>query len=192
MSPSDSPLAKLQGFLTGKGDTADPTGMTTDKFRQTMERTLSESATGNALLRYAAQQRIAVHIIQGKNMAGYIPENRAVYIAAAPILSTVPPEAVLALGAYLRQAQLQILGFKNPDESMTSLEKAVAFDSKMLDNITIMCKIASALYEKGQPDFVDALARMGHGDMYSVFVEHGPGQHMTDVFYKTYIQTTDV
>lgn len=188
MSPSDSPLAKLQGFF-GKKEGFEPSGLTTERFREILEKSLSESPTGNALLRYAAQQRIAIQIIQGKNMAGYIPENRAIYIAAAPILSTVPPEAVLSLGAYLRQAQLQLLGFKNPDESMTSLEKAIAFDSKMLDNITIMCKIASELYEKGKTEFVDALARMGHGDMYRAFIEHGPGQILTDLFYKTYIRT---
>ena len=193
MSTEDSPFGSLQGtFSTGAPA---PSGVNythaqEDKLRSLLETLLGQTATGVALLQFAANQRIVTRIIKGKNSSGFIPESRAIFIGIPPELSTPGPETVLALGAYLRQAQLQILGHKNPDESMASFDKAVAFDSKMLDSIVIMCKIAAEHYEKGQPEFVDAILRMGHGELYKSFKEQGSGTHLVDLFYKLYIEAS--
>ena len=193
MTTEDSPFGSLQGSFGASRPAPAPTGVDYTHaqeadLRQLLETGLGATTTGAQLLQFAAQQRIVTRIIKGKNSSGFIPESRAVFIALPPELSTPSSEAILELGAFLRQAQLQILGHKNPDESMTSLDKAVAFDSKMLDSIVIMCKIASEHYENGHSDFVDALIRMGHGELYKSYIEQGSGTQLVDLFYKLYIE----
>jgi len=186
MTDSAPNLSKLQGFF-GASDTGAeaPYGaMTPDKYRQLLEQALNESPTGNALLRYASQQRLAIHVVPGKGTSGYIPENRAVYIALPPGLSTVQPMDVLELGGYLRQAELQFLGAKNPDLSMSSEDFLIAFDSKIIDSIAIMCKIASELLQKGKPEFLDALRITGHSELYEVYSQYGQGKELVDTYYK--------
>lgn len=184
MNAESSPLAKLQGFFV-RGETPGTENLlTVETYRQLLERALAESYTGQHLLRFAAQQRVPVHVIPGKGTSGYIPENRAVYMTLPVGLSTVPPMDVLLLGAYFRQAELQFLGAKNPDNSMTSEEFAVAFDSKMIDSIAIMCKIASELKEKGHTEFVDALLSSGHGELYEAYSQYGQGEELVDVYYR--------
>lgn len=180
---SDAPFEKLQNMLGRKNADAAP-GLSPDRFRQSLEQALSESPTGRRLLGIASQQRIAIHIITGKDSSGYLPENRAIFISIPPDLSTVSEELVLELGAYLRHAELQFLGHKNPDISMGSEDYTIAFDSKMIDSLAVMCKIASELYEKGKTNFVDALLRMGHGEVYEIYRKYGQGQELVDVYYK--------
>jgi hypothetical protein len=179
MTDADSSLAKLQGFFGNKNTTLTP-----DQYRQMLEQALSDSTTGHALLRYAAQQRLAIHVVPGKGTSGYIPENRAVYIALPPGLSTLQPMDVLELGAYLRQAELQFLGAKNPDNSMSSDDFLIAFDSKIIDSIAVMCKIASELEQKGKPEFLDALRATGHSELYEVYSQYGQGKELVDTYYK--------
>lgn len=175
-----TPLDKLKGmFSQGESNTE----MTPEKFRQALDGALSESPTGNHLLRVAAQQKIAVVILTAKGVSGYIPENRAVYISLPPNLSTVPEESVLELGGYLRQAELQLLGHKNPTNSMGSHDYTVAFDSKIIDSLAVMCKITSELYEKGQTNFLDALVRMGHGELYETYRKYGQGAELVQTYY---------
>lgn len=182
-----SPLDKLKGMFSRK-DTN--TEMTPEKFRQELERALSESPTGGHLLRVALQQRIAIVILTAKGASGYLPENRAVYISLPPNLSTVSEEAVLELGGYLRQAEMQLLGHKNPDISMPSHDYTVAFDSKIIDSLAVMCKITSELYEKGYTNFLDALVRMGHGELYETYRKYGQGEKLVETYYNL-VQKTD-
>lgn len=181
MTGAEDSFAKLQGFF--KKDSPDP-GMTTEKYRQLLEKALSGCTTGQHLLRFAAQQRITIHVLPGKGTSGYIPENRAVYMTVAPGLSTVPPIEVMDLGAYLRQAELQISGAKNPDESMSSEEFTIAFDAKMIDSIAIMCKMAKEFKDSGNTEFLDALLSSGHGELYEAYTKHGQGKELVDVYYK--------
>lgn len=67
---------------------------------------------------------------------------------------------------------------------MGSEDYTIAFDSKMIDSLAVMCKIASELYEKGKTNFVDALLRMGHGEVYEIYRKYGQGQELVDVYYK--------
>lgn len=173
---------RLQGFFSaGQPQT---TTMTPDKYRRELEAALSESTTGARLLRFAAQQQLAIHVIPAMGASGYIPENRAVYIALPNGLSTARPIDVLELGAYIRQAELQFSGAKNPDNSMSSEEFLISFDSKIIDSIAIMCKIASELSEKGKTEFVDALKDTGHSELYEAYIRHGQGQELVDTYYK--------
>lgn len=181
---NNSTLSKLQGFFS-KRDDAPPAGtMNLDKYRQLLERGLSDSPTGQRLLRFAAQQRIAIHAVHARGTSGYIPENRAIFMTLPVGLSTVPPKEILELGAYLRQAELQILGAKSPDNSMSSVEYTVAFDVKMIDSIGTMCKIASELGSKGKPEFIDALLATGHSELYEAYSQYGQGKEFTAVYYK--------
>lgn len=184
MSAESSPLAKLQGFFARSEVPGTGNLLTVEKYRQMLERALAESFTGQNLLRFAAQQRVPVHVLPGKGTSGYIPENRAVYMTLPVGLSTVPPMDVLLLGAYFRQAELQFLGAKNPDNSMSSEEFAIAFDSKMIDSIAIMCKIASELKDKGHTEFVDALHSSGHGELYEAYSQYGQSEELVDVYYR--------
>ncbi len=189
-----NPFGKLQGnFGKPKSDSAaiDYTHPHEAKMRELLETALAESPTGARLLKVAEQQKITIGLIKSKNASGFSPESRSVFVALPPELSTIPAEAVLELGAALRQAELHLLGVKNPDNSMPSLEYTVAYDTKMVDSITIMCKMTSELYEKGHLEFLDALKRMGHGEMYQTFVESGPGDEMVDVYYKVYDKKAD-
>lgn len=154
-----------------------------DKLRSILVEGLRASPTGAKLLQVAEQNKIAINIIRHKAMSGFIPEARAVFVGMVTELSTAIPELILSLGAYLRQAELQILGVKNPDNSMSSRDYTVAYDIKMLDSITVMCKIASELNAAGRTEFVDALSRLGHGDMYRAFVAHGVGQELVNTYY---------
>lgn len=180
---SNAPFEKLRNML-GRKDGDEAPGLSPERFRQGLEQSLAESPTGRRLLSLASQQRIAIHVITGKGSSGYLPENRGVFISMPPGLSTVSEELVLELGAYLRHAELQLLGHKNPDISMDSEDYTVAFDSKMIDSLAVMCKIASELYEKGKTNFVDALVRMGHGEVYETYRKYGQGQELVDVYYK--------
>jgi hypothetical protein len=191
MTMDTSPFGKLQASF-GQGS-APPQGMDythteEEKFRSILEASLNKSETGAALLLAAQQNKIVVRIIRGKQSSGFIPESRAIFIGIPPELSTPNPETVLALGAYLRQAQLEILGRKNPDDSMSSLDKAIAFDSKILDSIVTMCKITSEQYANGHKEFLDALLRMGHGELYESFKKDGTGPQLVELFYKIYIK----
>lgn len=181
-----SPFDRLRAALNPAAQDRPAPALNPDKFRSQAEQGLAESATGRRLLNVAAQQRIAIEIITGKGSSGYIPENRAVFMALPPNLSTARPEDVLTLGAYLRQAELQILGVKNPDESMGKDEKAIAFDTKILDSIVVMCKITSELCERGKTEFLDALTGMGHGDMYRAYQDNGNGDHLVDLYLELY------
>jgi hypothetical protein len=185
MTTNNQPLSKLQGFFS-KPDSAIPApgAMNVEKYRQLLERALSAIPTGQRLLRFAAQQRITTHVIPGKGTSGYLPENRAVYVALPAGLSTVLPMDVLELGAYLRQAELQILGAKNPDESMTSEQFTIAFDAKIIDSIAVMCKMATEFDEKGQSEFIDALLTSGHSELYEAYRNYGQGEELVDVYYK--------
>lgn len=183
-------LSKLQGFFGKKDNAAAPTigAMTPEKYRQLLERTLALSPTGNGLLRFAAQQQVLIHVIPGKGAAGYIPDQRAVFITLPAGLSTVSVEDALSLGAYLRHAELQLAGYKNPDESMTLQQQATNFDTKILDSLVIMCQIAREVNDSGNTEFVDALARMGHSEFYKGFVKYGRGQDLTNLYYEEYIK----
>ncbi len=181
-----TPLDKLKGMF-GHNDV--PAGMTPEKFRQDLESALAESPTGYHLLRVATQQKIGIVILTAKGASGYIPENRAVYISLPPNLSTVPEESVLELGGYLRQAELQLLGYKNPTESMSSHDYTVAFDSKIIDSLAVMCKITSELYEKGHTNFLDALVRMGHGELYETYRKYGQGAELVQSYYNIVQET---
>ena len=175
-------LDRLQGFFSaGQPQT---TTMTPDKYRRELEAALSESATGARLLRFAAQQQLAIHVIPAMGASGYIPENRAVYIALPNGLSTARPIDVLELGAYIRQAELQFSGAKNPDNSMSSDDFLIAFDSKIIDSIAVMCKIASELEQKGKSEFLDALRATGHSELYEVYSQYGQGKELVDTYYK--------
>ncbi len=176
-----SPLDRLQEMLGRKGSTAPE--ILPERYRQLLEQALAESPTGNRLLRFAAQQRIGIKIITGKGSPGYIPDSRAVFISLPPNLSTVSLENVLELGAYLRQAELQFLGHKNPDNSMGSHDYAVAYDAKMIDSLATMCKIASELYDTGNIKFVDALVQMGHGELYETYRKYGQGPEFAQIYY---------
>ena len=188
MTSSQSPLDKLRGLIGHKAPSART--MNPEKYRQLLEQALAESPTGSRLLRVASQQRIGIHVIPGKDSSGYIPETRSVFISLPPHLSTISAEKVLELGAYLRQAELQLLGHKNPEESMNSHDYTVAYDAKMIDSLAIMCKIASELNDKGDSKFVDALIQMGHGELYKAYKKHGQGAELTDVYYSL-IKKTD-
>jgi len=182
-----SPLDKLKGMFGHKDENS---GLSPEKFRQELERALSESPTGRRLLNVATHQKIGIVILTAKGVSGYIPENRAVYISLPPNLSTVSEEAVLELGGYLRQAEMQLLGHKNPDISMSSHDYTIAYDSKIIDSIAVMCKIASELYEKGQTNFLDALVRMGHGELYETYRKYGQGEKLVETYYNL-VQKTE-
>lgn len=186
-----SPLEKLQGLFTRRSPDTPGTSMSPEKFRQNLERALGETASGAHLLRVAAQQRIGINIVPGKGASGYIPETRSVFVALPVNLSTVPEETVLELAAFLRQAELQMMGHKNPDKSMTSIEYTIAYDSKMIDSLGTMCKIAMEHYEKGNVKFVDALFRMGHSGIYETYSKYGQGAELVDSYYKL-VKKTDV
>lgn len=193
MSESN-PFAKLQGNFgapKNAATTIDYTHPQEAQMRQLLETALAECPTGARLLKVAEHQKITIGLIKSKNSSGFSPESRSVFVALPAELSTIPPEAVLELGAALRQAELHLLGVKNPDNSMASYDYTVAYDTKMVDSITIMCKMTSELYEKGHLEFLDALKRMGHGEMYQTFAEHGPGDEMVDVYYKVYDKKAD-
>ncbi|HEY8189761.1 MAG TPA: hypothetical protein VIF12_03700 [Micavibrio sp.] len=157
--------------------------LTPEKYRQLLEQGLAESVTGSRLLRFAAQQRISIQVIAGKGSPGYIPDTRSVFISLPPNLSTVSSENILELGAYLRQAELQFLGHKNPDDSMNSHDYTVAYDAKMIDSLAIMCRIASELYDTGNIKFIDALVQMGHGKLYETYKKYGQGPEFSRVYF---------
>lgn len=187
------PFSKVKEmFSHNEGGAIDYTHASEDKLREAMERVLSESPTGNRLLKWADQQRVAIKILRGKGVSGYIPENRAVYVLFPSQLSTIPPEKILELGAFLRQAELQISGIKNPDISMGSSDQIKAFDTKIIDNLIIMCKIGDELYEKGTTQFLDALNRMGHSEFYSTYKKYGRSQELVDTYYKFYEKNDEV
>ena len=185
MTPDDSPLSKLQGTFGQDPAGADKTyGHAQEAaLREAIHTQLSQSPTGHRLLHYASQQKVIIKILKGREASGYIPESRAIFISFPPDLSTPSAEMILDLAAYLRQAELHFLGHKNPDLSMTSHDYTIAFDSKMIDSIAIMCRIASELKEIGKPEFVDALARMGHAKLYEAYSNYGQGKELVDAYY---------
>lgn len=193
----DSPFGNLQGSFGQSTPKQNPGGVDynhpqEEKVRQAIMASLSETKTGQDLLEMASQNRVGIRVLKAaKGASGFIPEAKAVYIGLAPELSTPSPETILDTAAYLRQAQLQILGQKNPDDSMGSIEQAIAFDSKILDSLTTMCKIATEHYDKGHTEFVDAMLRMGHGELYEIFKSEGAGPKLKEIFYKLYIEVTN-
>jgi hypothetical protein len=190
----DSPFGNLQGTFGQSTPKQNAGGVDyhhpqEEKVRQAIQTSLSQTPTGQELLESASTHKIGLRIIKGKASSGFVPEAKAVYIGLAPELSTPNPETILDAAAYLRQAQLQFLGKKNPDESMTSNEKALAFDTKMLDSLVTLCKITAEHYENGHTEFVDAMLRMGHGELYESFRRDGQGPELKELFYKLYIVT---
>ena len=179
---TQSPLDKLQGLFSG-GKASE--GMNAEKFKSLLERSLSETPTGHRLLAFADKQHIAIQVVPGKDNSAYLPEQRAVIITMPPGLSTVPAETVLELAAFIRQAETQFLGHKNPDKSMTSDEYAVAFDTKIIDSLAIMCRIALECADKGNTAFVDAITRMGHSKLYETYRKYGTGKEFAEAYFKT-------
>lgn len=189
----DSPFGNLQGTFGQSTPKQNVGGVDynhphEEKVRQAIQTSLSQTQTGKDLLEMASQNRVAIRVIKAKGASGFVPEAKTVYIGLAPELSTPISETILDAAAYLRQAQLQFLGQKNPDDSMSSVDQAIAFDTKMLDSLTVMCKITTEHYEKGQTEFVDAMLRMGHGELYETFKSDGTGPKLKEVFYKLYIE----
>lgn len=185
----ESPFGSLQGSFgqakpAAKSAGVDYTHAQEDTLRQTLEGALGQSATGAALLQFAAQQKIITRIIKGKGTSGFISESRAVYIGLSPDLSTPTPYMVLELGAFLRQAQLHILGHKNPDFSVGSNDSLLAFDSKIVDSIAIMCKIATELKDIGHKEYVDALITSGHSELYETYSNNGMGDSFIEAYFK--------
>jgi len=192
----DSPFGNLQGTFGQSTPKQNPGGVDynhpqEEKVRQAIMAGLSQTKTGQDLLEMASQNRIAIRVIKAKGASGFVPEAKSVYIGLSPELSTPTPETILDTAAYLRQAQLQFLGQKNPDDSMASVDQAIAFDTKILDSLTVMCKITTEHYENGQTEFVDAMLRMGHGELYESFKRDGPGPQMKELFYKHYIEVSN-
>lgn len=146
---------------------------------------LSESPTGQILVRTLNTFNIPIHVMKGnpKEGNGYSIEMKTIFLQIPGNANTASGETVLNLAKALREADQELAGHKAPD-LMTDLMAYAAFmHSRNLDCLTTACKIVKELTNSSHfTNLVDTLTKLGFNEFYKAYIDGKTREELYDFY----------
>ncbi|MCK5285280.1 MAG: hypothetical protein KAJ86_06825 [Alphaproteobacteria bacterium] len=144
---------------------------------------LFETKTGARLLEIAEKQMTQIRVLNSPNYHGFITNERICYIIMPAAEQTAKYLQAIILTGCLRDAEQIASRYIHPtQEAELDIYETVNF-GKNLDMVTEMCKMVEELEDKGFPEGLAALSKLG---MERVYKGYKNGQD-NDTLMNTYI-----
>ncbi|MCB1539026.1 MAG: hypothetical protein H6865_07580 [Rhodospirillales bacterium] len=136
---------------------------------------LAKCQTGQALLDFARENGIVMHVMRTKQDFGFTPEKSTVYISTPGGQDMPAMRAVIHLAGALRQAeQERIPGLERPVPTKLPPRDQFVRTHVAKDRDTLLTQTA-VVYELGDiygiSEIVDEFARMGYHSLYEAYKE---------------------
>ncbi len=135
---------------------------------------LNKSETGRALLEFASETGIRLHVLKNKKDFGFLPGKSEVYISCPAGQNMPTPRAVIFLAGALRQAQQEMTDVLKRPNAVTLPEDAYVRSMVAKDKDTLFTQ-TSVVYElsmvNGLLEIVDEFHRMGYRSLYEAYKE---------------------
>ncbi len=132
---------------------------------------ISESETGQRLLKLLDYKKVPVQIIKGLGQSGFTPELMTIYMQAPGKLNNANGQFILNLVKALNEAAQELAGFRSPDPRKDIMAYASFIHGRNLDSITEVCKVVKELTNSSRfQELLDTLAEMGLTGVYKAYI----------------------
>jgi hypothetical protein len=146
----------------------------------------AQSPTAEHLHHVIEQYNIPFYIIQNKDIQGFTPDKKTIFVSLPSIQDKPVARFVLESVAAMREIEQEIIGYKRPPVDADPLEFAAISHAKNLDIIYHMCKTAHELSGGSEnSQYIQSLEEMGHGGLYDAYIRDFAADDMVDVYYKS-------
>ena len=135
---------------------------------------LAKSKTGYALLDWARDRGVEMHVLRNKENFGFLPDKSIVYISTPAGQSMPTVRAVIHLAGALRQAQQEeIGGLERPTTTRIGKERYVqTYVEKDKDALYHQTAVVHELFEDTKlGEIIDEFQRMGYISLYEAYKE---------------------
>jgi hypothetical protein len=144
----------------------------------------SKSPTAEHLHHVIEQYNIPFYVIQNKEIQGFTPDKKTLFVSLPSIQDNPVPKFVLEAVGAMREIEQEIIGYKRPPIDADPLEFAAMSHAKNLDIIYHMCKTAHELSDGNEnSQYIQCLEEMGHGGLYDAYIRDFAADEMVDVYY---------
>ena len=134
----------------------------------------AQSPTAEHLHHVIEQYNIPFYIIQNKDIQGFTPDKKTIFVSLPSIQDKPVARFVLESVAAMREIEADPLEF------------AAISHAKNLDIIYHMCKTAHELSGGNEnSQYIHSLEEMGHGGLYDAYIRDFAADDMVDVYYKS-------
>lgn len=148
---------------------------------------LLKAETGQILVEIWDQFQIPIHVIKGNGEAGFSPQNNTIYLQVAGSIKTATPEVVLGLLKALREADMELAGFKTPDPSKDITTYAAFMHARNLETITAICKFVKELTNSSYfTVLLDTLPKLGLNGVYKAYIDGATREQLYDAYADAY------
>lgn len=133
---------------------------------------LIKSEAGRALLDFAQEHGVEMHVLRNKQDFGFLPNKSVVYISCPAGQSMPPARAVLHLAGALRDCMQDLTtdDLRRPAITQHIETYSKKYADKRVDQVFWQCAVTHDIFkETGLLEIVDELAAMGYGELYEAY-----------------------
>lgn len=141
--------------------------------------------TGKRMIATALDYDIDIRILKGTPIGqGFTTEGKILYVTIPTRRAKPKAVDILQTVGALREVEQTIMGYVVPPPDSDPMDRAAMLHAKYLDTIAHMCRITSEMVEKvKKEEYLDAIAELGHADIYRAYLVENKGQALVDVYF---------
>jgi len=146
---------------------------------------MSESETGQALIRAQKMKESPVHVLKGDGESGYNPQSNVIYVPISGKKDRLDAKTFILFVRAFRAMEQEFVGLETPDPSMEVMRYAGRLHAKNVDSIIYACKVVSEMSSsKVFPNLLDAMDSFGYSDLYKGYESKATLEELYDIYSK--------
>ena len=154
-----------------------------DAIRESALAVISQTPTGQLLIKACRKGSIPIHIIKGTGQAGFSPQARVVYLQVSGKKEKADVVDILKLVKAMREADQELIGMTAPDPLKDIMRYATVMHAKNLDSIVNTCKVVKELTNSSLfQELLDGLTKLGYGKVYSAYLKDASKEELFDAY----------
>ncbi len=156
---------------------------------QKARETLGKVPTGQTLLKLLERYKFPINVLRGKEITYLSPDEKSITLFAPPEYNGLESIIAMALGLGIRELEQALMGATRPTEDMDDITYCQRVLTKSVDITKYMCILANEFHElKDDKKPLDKVIELGHGDVYTAYVNKVSYEEFVDIFVENDIE----
>lgn len=156
---------------------------------QKARETLGKVPTGQTLLKLLERYKFPINVLRGKEITYLSPDEKSITLFAPPEYNGLESIIAMALGLGIRELEQALMGATQPTEDMDDITYCQRVLTKSVDITKYMCILANEFHElKDDKKPLDKVIELGHGDVYTAYVNKVSYEEFVDIFVENDIE----